>query len=276
MESKRKGLDPRHIIYLLLLILVGLPIVRPVGIPLRVTLSVQSAYDYIESLPEGSTVMAIFDITPSGWADVGASSVALIKHVFEKNLRVIAISFVDLGAGMFDRILEQVPCEDKVYGVDYVNLGFVAGMEPSVTAVMADIHGNISRDRTGKPLSELPIMQNIRSAEDIDLVLSCHSTSPGTEVYIRQVGQPYKVPVVSAAAAGQATRQWVYFDTGQIIGLLPGLRGGAEYETLINQPGYALSSMDALSFVHLFILGLIAFGNIQFLRDRLSKGGKAQ
>ena len=53
--------------------------------------------------------------------------------------------------------------------------------------------------------------------------------------------------------------------TGQITGLLGGLRGAAEYETLLNQAGKATAGMDAQSATHFLIIGLIIVCNVCYL-----------
>jgi len=63
-----------------------------------------------------------------------------------------------------------------------------------------------------------------------------------------------------------------YVQTGQLIGLLAGMPGAAEYEKLINSPGIAIQGMAAQSFAHIVIVLFIIFGNLAFfikqIRDR--------
>jgi hypothetical protein len=55
----------------------------------------------------------------------------------------------------------------------------------------------------------------------------------------------------------------------QIAGLLPGVRGGAEYEILIDQPGVNLIQSDALSLGHMIVIISVIIGNTVYF---LSKG----
>lgn len=61
-----------------------------------------------------------------------------------------------------------------------------------------------------------------------------------------------------------------FLDTGQINGLIGGLRGAAEYETLIGMKGKAVAGMDAQSATHFIIIGLIVLCNLfYFLTPRM-------
>jgi len=62
--------------------------------------------------------------------------------------------------------------------------------------------------------------------------------------------------------------------SGQINGLIGGLRGAAEYETLIDQKGRAIAGMDAQSATHLAIIVLVIICNIFYFL--LRKQGKQQ
>ena len=56
-----------------------------------------------------------------------------------------------------------------------------------------------------------------------------------------------------------APEAYPYLDSRQLVGLLTGMRGAAEYEQLIDAPGDGLPAMTGQSFAHLFILILIAW-----------------
>ena len=53
-----------------------------------------------------------------------------------------------------------------------------------------------------------------------------------------------------------------------MIGILGGLRGGAEYEILINKPGASVAKMDSESISHLYIIALIIIGNIGYFATK--------
>jgi len=59
-----------------------------------------------------------------------------------------------------------------------------------------------------------------------------------------------------------------YLQTKQLVGLMPGLLGAAEYEKLINTPEKGTEGMSVQSFVHLLIVVLVIFGNMAFFIRR--------
>ncbi len=257
-----KGIQQRHVIYTLLIIAVAIPLLRPFGLPLVVSDGVRDSFNIIEGLPNGSTCLMIWDAVASVFMDVGAAGVAFLDQMFRKDMNVIIVTFQENAVGSFPRALEQLKRTDLVYGEDYIDIGFIAGAEAGLAAVAQDLHTAAPVDRFGTSLAELPITANVHSVADVQLVISMSGGNPGTEGVSRQISPKFEVPIVSACAAGQATRVYVLRASGHIDGVVPGLRGGAEYEQLIHRPAYGASSMDALSMIHLFVVGLIFIGNV--------------
>jgi hypothetical protein len=56
--------------------------------------------------------------------------------------------------------------------------------------------------------------------------------------------------------------------SGQINGLIGGLRGAAEYESLIGQKGKAVAGMDAQSATHVAIIVLVIICNLFYFSMR--------
>ncbi|GMU54715.1 MAG: hypothetical protein AMXMBFR33_38610 [Candidatus Xenobia bacterium] len=73
------------------------------------------------------------------------------------------------------------------------------------------------------------------------------------EWYAIVVKSQYGVPVYGASTAVGVPELYSYYNAGQISGLLAGLRGAAEYETLRNGPGNAEAGMLAQSTVHFLV-----------------------
>ena len=69
---------------------------------------------------------------------------------------------------------------------------------------------------------------------------------------------PISVALVFVAGWGF----WRALDSGQLDGMLTGMKGAAEYEQLTGATGLALPAMAGQSFAHLYIFVLIVLGNI--------------
>ena len=82
----------------------------------------------------------------------------------------------------------------------------------------------------------------------------------------------YHKKVSAAVTAVMATSFYPFLASGQITGLLGGLKGAAEYEILIQKPGMVQRGMDAQSVSHLVIILLVILGNAgYFLRRRITE-----
>jgi uncharacterized membrane protein YeaQ/YmgE (transglycosylase-associated protein family) len=69
-----------------------------------------------------------------------------------------------------------------------------------------------------------------------------------------------------------ATNIMPAYEAGIIQGVIAGLRGGAEYEFLIGQPGAGLAGMDSISFSHSMVIILLILGNLGYAVQRFSGG----
>jgi hypothetical protein len=83
--------------------------------------------------------------------------------------------------------------------------------------------------------------------------------------------------VGAGLTAVMAPKYYPFLQTGQLSGLLSGMKGAAEYENLIYQKGYARSlgkaetGMNSQSMIHLLIIVLIVLGNIGYFFSRRKK-----
>ena len=59
-----------------------------------------------------------------------------------------------------------------------------------------------------------------------------------------------------------------FIQSGQMIGVLGGLSGAAEYEAILKYPGKATAGMSAQSIAHLIIVVFIVFGNVVYFLSR--------
>jgi hypothetical protein len=72
----------------------------------------------------------------------------------------------------------------------------------------------------------------------------------------------------AGVTAVSATQYYPYLDTGQLKGLLGGLKGAAEYEKMVEEPGLATMGMDAQSIVHLMTVIIVVVTNILYIISR--------
>jgi len=268
----RLGQVDRRILYLAIAVAVVGILFRPLGLRIPVTDEVRRVYDAIEELPARTPILISFDFGAPSMPELYPMTVAVVRHCFRRDLRVLGLGLLPEGASIGAEVLDSVADEmGRVYGVDYVHLGYKPQIEAAILGMGEDIVRVFPRDFRSQPTAEYPVMDGIENYRDIPLMVGFAS---GTEMvlWIQYAGARYGQRIVSGAAAVMATVFYPYLDSGQIEGLIPGLRGASEYEQLIGMTGRASRGMDAQSVAHLLIIGCIILGNVGYLASRSRRG----
>ncbi|HET9950929.1 MAG TPA: hypothetical protein VFS09_03950 [Candidatus Eisenbacteria bacterium] len=278
----------RRWIFLLVLVSVTGPIVLPLGLPVTVTESTQKSYDYIEALKPGDVVWLSFDYGPSSAPENDPMAEAFMRQCFLKKVRVIVTALYPLGGlGLANQSLARITAEfpNVEYGVDYINLGYKDGATAVMRRLGDDIAGAFPTDVNGRPLAEFPIMHGLKSIRDVKLVFTAATGLIG-EYWITQVHSQIGTPVIIGPTAVSAPKYYAFINSGQLVGMLGGMKGAAEYELLLARghselatlyrttKGFtATKGMDGQTVLHGFILLFIVLGNIAFFQERGKKAG---
>jgi len=267
--SRRLAALDRRWIFLLIAISVILPMFLPITIPEKITDQTQALYDAMQAIPEGTTIMIPFEIWPSTLPETEPLARAAVRHAFMRHLKIVSLS--NIGAGgpsIAERVLrEEGKAFGKIYGVDYVNLGYKANYLAVLTGMGTSIRSIYPTDYSGTPLDSLPIMKNVDSYRDIGFVFAI-SDNATIDYWVSIVGARFGVKMGAGVTAVMAPKLFAYVDAKQLVGLLGGMKGGAEYEKLINRPDWATRGMGAQSLIHLIIVGFIILGNIGYFAGR--------
>lgn len=262
---------PRHYIFIGLFLCVGLAMLLNIKLDVKVSPYTQRMYDYIEALPEGSTVIFSFDHEASSLPEIRPIALAVIRHAFQKNLKIIGVSLFPEGTLIGYRLLKNTAAEyGKEYGVDYIYLGFRPQYIAAILAMGESIVDTYPLDYPGNDVTKFPIMKNIRNYDDVSAVISVADGSLTT--HWMEYGGQYNIKVLGAVTAAMVTTYDPYLASGQMTALMGGLRGAAEYEKLINIDGGGARGMLAQSVSHLYVILLIVIGNVVYFKNR-KKGG---
>ena len=95
----------RRIIFLVIGLCTLFPLLFPVGLPIRISSEVRGVYDYIDGLPEGSVFLLSLDFDPASKPELYPQAIAILRHAFRKNLRVVAMTLWVSGTGLADQIV---------------------------------------------------------------------------------------------------------------------------------------------------------------------------
>lgn len=269
-----KAVD-RRTIFAMVFLSVTLPLLAPIGLPMQVSPDAQSIYDALERIAKekpGAIVLASFDYDPGSRAEVHPMAVAVLNHAFSRKMKVIVPALWPQGPSMASGLLDTLAQKYNLkYGEDYVQLPYFSGPTnglPQVQAIMGNLLSAYPSDVKGTPTSTLPLTRRIGSAKDIDLCFTFGGGDPGIKAWVQIANGRFERKLAGGSTAVQAPEFLPYVQAGQMVGLMAGLKGAAEYEKLVGIKGLATAGMDAQSFAHLVIMLFIVVANITYLHDR--------
>jgi len=256
----------RWIIYLIVAMAVAVPMLLGSNWTagyLRASPPTVAFYDTIENLAPESVVLISHDYNPGVAAEMAPQVEVVLDHLMERQARLINVSLTPEGPRLSQRILDRVAeAHGYVLGEDYVNLGYVVGVEAGPRSV---VEGFVSGG--GTDFAE--------GIEDIALIVEFAGAPTYLRLWLEQVQGPYQVPMVAGVSATADPFARPYYRNlarSQLLGMMTGLVGAAEYERHSGYPGVALASMDSQSVVHVSVVLLVLIGNVAYFSGRSKRG----
>jgi hypothetical protein len=271
----------RRIIYGLVFLFVLVPLVWPIGLPIKPTGVVQTIYDDLETLAPGSVVIVSADYGPGAMAETDPMLRAVLYHCFSRGLKPVVLALVVGGDTLGRTAIRDVLATqkdgaplfpDKVKGRDYAYLGYKAGSSAVILGLTQSFTAAFPVDGDGDGLASQPIFNKVRKLADVDYIISAASVAM-PEAWLTFGSVPAKVPMAVNCTAVSAAQYYPYVNTGQFRGLAGGMKGAAEYEVLVDVAGMsgkvpdATKAMDAQSLVHVFIVLAVVLANFFYLLE---------
>ena len=251
-------------------------ILSPIEIPFPVSSYGQQYYDFVEEVPAGITVGFMMGDTVATKPQLKPATTISMQMLYEKDCKIVFWYDKVESVGIMNEYIAAVDAlvsRELVYGVDYANMGFIAGAETGQVAFLENIRGVTGGvDVNGDPIDTLPIMEGINGGDDFAYGIAncaCACTEP---MYIRQWGMPYGTKLATINCAMDLPAVTLYLATGQLGATANGLLGSAEIEYLSGQLGLAFGQILAVSFAGLYFTILVVAGNVFYFIDR-STGG---
>ena len=131
-------------------------------------------------------------------------------------------------------------------------------------------------DAYGNNLHDMPILQAHKNLREVDLAVTLAGSTACMSWVVYGTSR-VGLPVAFGVTAVMATDYFPYIQSGQIVGMMGGLRGAAEYEVLETEGGYtettgkAYRGMDVQSLAHILIILLVILGNIAYFAGGFHK-----
>ena len=274
-----KAID-RRIIFLLIALAVIIPLIFHLVFSIRTSPIVQAIFDKIEALPPGSKVILSFDYGPSTVPENQPMAEAIARHALQKDLKLYLLAVWATGPPQAEALITNVINADfpnRVYGRDWIHLGYKAGNQGLINAILLDLKAMYTTDIHGTPINSFEMMKDVHNLTDMSLIVCIGSGFPGVREWVQFAGDPGDIPVAAGVTAVEAPLLYPYYPR-QLLGLLGGLQGAAEYEAaLVTQyPQYqgkancaqAVQLMGPQTVAHLVIIAFVIIGNIAFFGER--------
>lgn len=161
-------------------------------------------------------------------------------------------------------------------GVDFAHLGYLPYFSLVILGMGTSIANQYPSDAYGNSLRDMPILQAHKNLREVDLAVTLAGSSACMWWVIYGTSR-VGLPVAFGVTAVMATDYFPYIQSGQVIGMMGGLRGAAEYEVLETEGGYtattakAYQGMDVQSLAHILIILLVILGNVAYFAGGFHK-----
>jgi len=285
--DKLQLIDRRYI-FIFIALAVIIPLLMGMRFEEEPSEIVLDLYDKIESMPAGSRILLSFDYGPTTAPEIQPMVDVILRHAAEKEFKIYLMAVWATGHNLTVQTVDKVlnkEFPDYEYGVDYVNLGFKAGNQGLIRVIVDNIKRMYSTDADGTDIEEIPMMKQVSSLKDMDFIISFGGGFPGIKEWILFAGDPGGIPVAGGCTAVSAPQLYPYWPN-QLVGLLGGIKGAAEYETQMlhtynekfkDIPTPGMNMMVAQMVAHIVIMFFIIFGNVMYFalraRQRKSEEG---
>lgn len=262
----------RRMVFLFIGIAVTLPLFMSLTQKISVSPETRLLMQGLDALPPGSIVLATFDYDPASAPELQPMAETFFRYAFDKQLKVIIMGLWPQGPQQANLALATVLEDPRYramnlqYGIDYVNLGFQSGNEFVIQRMGASIEAMFPADFTGTPYDSLPLVRNIRNFAQIDYSFNLSAGYPGTREWVLIGVDRYGLKIGAGNTAVQTTGMYPYVRSGQLIGILGGMNGAAEFEAITDFPAKGTRFMLSQSFAHMVIIAFIIIGNVAYFR----------
>lgn len=267
----------RRIVFLFVGIALVVPFFMQFQLPLPISPEVQKAYDQMAKLQPGAKVLVSFDYDPPSAPELQPVAVAFMKYAFAHDLKVIIMGLWPQGPQQADQAVQSAlddnpELRDQIkYGVDYVNLGFQSGNEFVILRMGEGFKTQFPTDINYTPYDSIPLLKNVSNFSNIDWGLNLSAGKPGTVEWVQIAVDRYNLQMSAANTAVQAPMAYPYLNAGQLLGLMGGMSGAAQFEKLTGYPGKATTFLLSQTFAHVAVVLFIVIGNVAFFRSRKEK-----
>jgi hypothetical protein len=277
----------RRWLFLIMGLAIVVPLIFPIGLPVKTTPMTQAAYDTVEDLKAGDVVLISLDLDPASTPELEPYYRAVVLQLKRKHVKIAVTTTWYQAPPLVERWIREaieqpvaptfvsyVGEPDGAYqkNVDYVYLGFREGREATIMRMGGDLRQTFDgHTDDGTPFDKIPMMTGIHQLKDFKLIVDVSAGYPGAKEYVQYVQARYALRMVVATTAVSLTDLTPYFQTGQLLGIVGGLAAAAQYEKLAGVEGTAKAGADVLNVAHGVVILAIVLGNLVYFAQRRAR-----
>ncbi len=231
----------RRIVFVFVFLALLIPLLFPYAMPCKATRDVLDMYGSIETaMADNKPIFISFEWEPTGAAEHEPMARSIVRHIFSRDGKIVVMCKGNgqLGEAMHLQLLEDCAQEyGKNYGADYVYLAYKPGSSILVINLGESLQSAWPKDSRGEDLDKIPLTRGIGRLSDFGyhIVLCAGLTSVVDWITYGQ--SPYNLKMGFGVLGNVTPDVYNYVQSGQVVGLLGGLIGAAQYEQLIQEKG---------------------------------------
>lgn len=282
----------RRWLYVTIWLVVMVPLIFPFRIKPSPMPPVERLFNFIDSMPEDKALVISVDYTPDTEPELHPMAISLLRHAFTTKRRVGVLCLASvMSLGLGESALRQVvdECNSRarshedsiIYGEDYVFWGWTTPVITILLGMGERIANVFQNDYYGHRTDTLPITRWLKNYDNVGIVVSL-AGSAVPQWWIRYANTQFNVPIGCGSTAVSAADYYPYLNSGQLTGMLAGMKGAAEYEELVAQKLSSLGlpadlrrkgteAMSSQTAVHIAMMLFIIVGNLAFFASRRRK-----
>jgi hypothetical protein len=128
-------------------------------------------------------------------------------------------------------------------------------------------------DHAGVKTGRIELLDDVKNLKDYPLVVVLTAGTTGIQWWLMYAKERIGLNMGGGCTGDAAMQVYPFLQSGQLCGLIPGIKGAAEYETLLedpalNEPGISTRRMVPQTMGHLIIILFVLIGNVAYVAQR--------
>lgn len=245
----------------------------------------------ISQLPENARILVGFDYEPGLAAELDTAAEPVFDHLMSEGALLTLISTSPSGPILAERFIRSIKSDQElIYGLEYVNLGYIPGGAVGLLSFIENPQGTIPFTIDGLSAWEteggsgLPATAGINKITDYSMVILLVDDPDTARTWIEQMGPTITNPqvltsfvLITSAQLEPVVRPYYESSPQPVNGLVVGLRGGAAYARLIGGGDFPGESWDAFGMGTFVAALLILVGGLGYYAiPELSRTARGQ